>query len=256
MSRRVLVVDDDPVSRLVATAQIQDLGYAADSAEGGEAALALLARQPYDAVLLDCEMPDLDGYETCRRLRQEGGRRIPVIALTAHTVAAERERCLAAGMDDHLGKPVRSGDLAAVLERWLATGAGLPPPAVSSGPGAEPIEERLEGLARLGEATGEDLLAQVVESFLQQGKRDLAALREALARGDGAACAATAHSLAGSSGILGAAGLAAGCAELEVLARQGDLAACGARLEPVEQTWRQVAGRVRHHFVETTHNKC
>lgn len=258
MSRRVLVVDDDPVSRLVATAQIQELGYTADSASGGEAALALLARQPYDAVLLDCEMPDLDGYETCRRLRcQEGNdrRRMPVIALTAHIAAAERERCLAAGMDDHLGKPVRSGDLAAMLERWLEDGAGAVLPSLPQA-ASEPIEERLEGLARLGEATGEDLLAQVVESFLQQGKRDLAALRETLARGDGAACAAAAHALAGSSGILGAAGLAAGCADLEELARRGDLAACAPRLEPLEQTWRQVADRVHQHFVETTHNKC
>ena len=264
MSRRVLVVDDDPVNRLLASAQIQELGYAADGAEDGEAALALLARQPYDAVLLDCEMPDLDGYETCRRLRQwEGaeGRRLPVIALTAHTRAGERERCLAAGMDDHLGKPVRPGDLAAMLERWLAGGGDLqpPPPAVSEPiiePIIDPIEKRLEGLARLGAATGEDLLAQVVESFLEQGKKNLATLRETLARGDGAAFASAAHALAGSSGILGAAGLAAGCAELEALARQGDMAACGARLEPVEQAWRQVAGRIHQHSVETTHNKC
>jgi CheY-like chemotaxis protein len=259
LSRRVLVVDDDPVNRLVATAQIRELGYAADGAGGCEAALALLARQPYDAVLLDCEMPDLDGYETCRRLRQgeEAGRRLPVIALTAHIAAGERERCLAAGMDDHLRKPVRTGDLATVLERWLKDGAGLqsPPPAVSE-TSAEPIAERLEALARLGEATGEDLLTQVVESFLQQGKRELATLREALARGDGAACAAAAHSLAGSSGILGAAGLSVGCAGLEALARQGDLAACEARLAAVEQTWRQAADRVHQHFVEITHNKC
>jgi CheY-like chemotaxis protein len=255
LSRRVLVVDDDPVNRIVATAQIQELGYAADSAGGGEAALALLAREPYDAVLLDCEMPELDGYETCRRLRrrEEEGRRTPVIALTAHTAAADRERCLAAGMDDHLGKPVRSGDLAATLERWLNGAGRQPPPAAAS---AEPIEERLAALARLGEAAGEDLLAEVVGSFLQQGKKELAAMREALARGDGAALASAAHSLAGSSGILGAAGLAAGCAGLEELARRGDLAACGARLEPVEQAWRQAADRVHQHFVETTHNNC
>jgi HPt (histidine-containing phosphotransfer) domain-containing protein len=96
----------------------------------------------------------------------------------------------------------------------------------------------------------------VVESFLEQGKKNLAALREALASGDGAAFAAAAHALAGSSGILGAAGLAAGCAELEVLARQGDMAACGARLEPVEQAWRQVVDRIHQHSAETTHNKC
>jgi CheY-like chemotaxis protein len=253
LSRRILIVDDDPVNRLVATAQIQELGYAAASADGGEAALALLAREPYDAVLLDCEMPGLDGYETCRRLRQrEEGRRTPVIALTAHASAGRRERCLAAGMDDHLGKPVRTVDLAATLERWLEGGAGLPPPEDES----EALEERLEALARLGEATGENLLAQVVESFLQRGAQDLATLREALEQGDGAALAAAAHSLAGSSGILGATGLSAGCAELEELARRGDLAACEPRREPVEQAWRRIAGRLHQHSVETTHNKC
>jgi CheY-like chemotaxis protein/HPt (histidine-containing phosphotransfer) domain-containing protein len=255
LSRRVLVVDDDPVNRLVATAQIQELGYSAESADGGEAALALLAREPYDAVLLDCEMPRLDGYETCRRLRrrEKEGRRTPVIALTAHTAAAERERCLAAGMDDHLGKPVRSGELAAVLERWLEDGAALRPPPAAAW---EPLEERLEALARLGKATGENVLAQVVESFLQRGTRDLATLREALARGDSPAFAAAAHSLAGSSGILGAAGLAVGCAELEELARRGDLAACGPRLESVDQNFRQIAGKIHQRFVEMTHNNC
>ncbi len=254
MSRRVLVVDDDPVNRLVAVAQIQELGYSADAADSGETALDLLAREPYDAVLLDCEMPELDGYETCRRLRQreQGVRRTRVIALTAHTAAGVRERCLAAGMDDHLGKPVRSEDLAAMLEGRLDGGA-LPAP-----PPAPPdlLDERLEALARLGAATGDDVLAQVVESFLEQGTKNLAALREALARGDGAAFAAAAHALAGSSGILGVAGLAAGCAELEELARQGDLAACGPRLSSVEQNFRQVASRIRQRFVETTHNNC
>ncbi|MFL6261505.1 MAG: response regulator [Thermoanaerobaculia bacterium] len=256
MSRRVLVVDDDPVNRLVAIAQVQALGYSADGADSGETALAALAREPYDAVLLDCEMPRLDGYETCRRLRrQEGDNRqyTRVIALTAHADAGERERCLAAGMDDHLCKPVRGEELAAVLERWPQDGAPLQPP-----PEAAPdlIEERLEALARLGEATGENVLAQVVASYLQQGARDLAVLRESLARGDGAAFAAAAHSLAGSSGILGASGLAVSCARLEELARRGDLAACGLRLDAVEQSFRQVSGKIRQHFVEATHNNC
>jgi HPt (histidine-containing phosphotransfer) domain-containing protein len=194
-------------------------------------------------VLLDCEMPRLDGYETCRRLRQleRGGRRIRVIALTAHTAAEDRERCRAAGMDDHLGKPVESEELAAMLERWLEDGAGLQtPPAVES----DPLAERLEALGRLGEQTGDDVLGQVVESFLHQGTEDLATLREALPRSDGAALAAAAHALAGSSGILGAAGLAAGCAELEELARRGDLAACASRLAAVEQAYRGVAERL------------
>ena len=238
------MVDDHPVNRLVAVAQLTQLGYAADAAEDGETALDALAQEPYDAVLLDCEMPRLDGYETCRRLRQSegGGRRTWVIALTAHTAAEDRERCLAAGMDDHLAKPVRAEDLAAALKRR--------PEGIAAGPGTLPavesdlLEERLAALARLGEETGEDLLEQVVESFLQQGARDLVTMRQALTQGDGGALAAAAHSLAGSAGILGATGLAVSSAELEELARRGDLAACEPRLESVDQAYRSIARRL------------
>jgi two-component system sensor histidine kinase/response regulator len=237
--RRVLVVDDHPVNRLVVVAQLTALGYAAAAADSGETALAALAAEPYDAVLLDCEMPLLDGYETCRRLRQrEGGsRRTWVIALTSHTAPGERERCLAAGMDDHLGKTLHVEELAAVLNRRLEGEAAGPA-------GSDRLEERLAALARLGEQTGEEMLGPVIESFLDQGARDFETMRRALARGDGAALAAAAHSLAGSSGILGAAGLAAGCAELEELARRQDLAACGSRLEPVERAYQAIVRRL------------
>jgi CheY-like chemotaxis protein/HPt (histidine-containing phosphotransfer) domain-containing protein len=247
LSLRVLIVDDDPVNRLVATAELAALGYAAETTDCGETALSLLEREPYDAVLLDCEMPRLDGYETCRRLRQRenGGRRIRVIALTAHAASGEKEKCLAAGMDDHLGKPLRSEELAAALRRWQEDPGPSLPAAESDGI-FDGMEERLAALGRLGEKTGEDLLGQVLESFLRQGARDLEILREALAHGDGAAFAAAAHSLAGSSGILGATGLAVGCAELEKLARQEDPAACESRLPAVEQAWQAVARRLRH----------
>lgn len=233
------------MNRLVAVAQLTQLGYAADAAEDGEMALDALAQEPYDAVLLDCEMPRLDGYETCRRLRlREGdGRRTWVIALTAHTEAEDREKCLAAGMDDHLAKPVRAEDLAAALKR-RREGAQDPGPGTLSAIESDRLEERLAALARLGEETGEDLLKQVVESFIQQGARDLGTMRQALARGDGGALAAAAHSLAGSAGILGATGLAVASSELEELARQGDLAACEPRLESVEQAYRSIARRL------------
>lgn len=261
MSLRVLVVDDDPVNRLVATAELAALGHAAEAADSGEAALDLLARRPYDAVLLDCEMPRLDGYETCRLLRQRegGGRRTQVIALTGHSEPGAREKCLAAGMDDHLGKPLRSEELASVLRQWREAPGPLPSEADSHS-----IEERLAALGRLGERTGEDLLGQVRENFLQQGARDLEILRRSLALSDAPAFAAAAHSLAGSSGILGAAGLAMACAELEKMARQEDLAACESRLPSVEQAWQAVAPRLRRYSpgaaintaLRPTHNKC
>jgi CheY-like chemotaxis protein/HPt (histidine-containing phosphotransfer) domain-containing protein len=230
-------VDDNPINLLVALAQLAALGYAAEAADSGEMALAALAEAPYDAVLLDCEMPQLDGYETCRRLRlrEAGGRHTRVIALTAHIAAGERERCLAAGMDDHLGKPLRGDELAAVLSRWLEDEATVE---------LDILEERLAALERLGQKTGKPVLEQVISGFLHQGERDLEILRRGLAHGDGDAFAAAAHSLAGSAGILGATRLAAGCAELEVLARRGDMAACEARLESVEQAYQSIAQRL------------
>jgi two-component system, sensor histidine kinase len=232
----VLVVDDHPVNRALALAQLQDLGYVADTAENGQEALDLLVGRSYDAVVLDCAMPEIDGYETCRRLRQrEGdGRRTPVIALTAFANEGERERCLAAGMDDYLAKPYRGEELAALVDRWTAERARE----------AARIAERLSSLQRLGEAQGEELRARIAEAFREHGAQDLETMRTALARGDGEAVAAAGHSLGGSAGVLGATTLATCCAELETLARQGDLAACAPRLQRVEREYRAFEERL------------
>lgn len=118
----VLVVDDEPVNVRITLAHLARLGHAADAVEDGARALEQLARRRYDAVLMDCHMPNLDGYETTRRLRvlEHGSRRTPVIAVTAYAVVGERERCLAAGMDDYLAKPFTREQLETVLARWLS----------------------------------------------------------------------------------------------------------------------------------------
>jgi len=241
---RVLVVDDHPVNRFLALNHIRDLGYEADAAAGGQAALDLLAEHAFDAVILDCAMPELDGYETCRRLRarEDEGRRTPVIALTAFAVDGEREKCLAAGMDEYVAKPYRSEDLAAVLNRW--TGIETIEPAAPENRSGERLDERLMALQRLGESQGNRVFAQVVEAFLGRGLHDLETMAHGIAAENGDIVAAAAHSLRGSAGILGAAALACRCAELEALARQGDLAACAPRLAEVEREYRAVEGRL------------
>jgi signal transduction histidine kinase len=125
---RLLAVEDNPVNQVVLLAQLDALGLTADLAPDGQAALDALERQSYDLVLMDCQLPGLDGYETTRqwRRREAGGRRIPIIAVTAHAMRGEREKCLAAGMDDHISKPFRLDQLAAVVGRWLPS---LPQPA-------------------------------------------------------------------------------------------------------------------------------
>ncbi len=119
-SRRVLLVEDEPVSRMVAEAHLKQLGFEVDLAVNGQEALAAIEGGSYALILMDCQMPILDGYETTRRLRRrERGGHLPVIGFTAHAMNGDREKCLAAGMDDYLTKPFRGQDLSAVVQRWI-----------------------------------------------------------------------------------------------------------------------------------------
>jgi CheY-like chemotaxis protein len=120
---RVLVVDDNAANQKVALRMVERLGYRGDVAATGAEAAAMLGRGRYDAVLMDCQMPEMDGYEATRQIRhnERGGRRVPIIAMTADATSGEREQCLAAGMDDYISKPVKLHVVAAVLARWLAT---------------------------------------------------------------------------------------------------------------------------------------
>jgi len=118
---RILVVEDNAANLKVAVRMVERLGYRADVAGNGNEALEILGRVQYDAVLMDCQMPELDGYEATREIRrgETQGRHVPIIAMTASAMAGDRERCLAAGMDDYISKPVKLHIVAAVLERWL-----------------------------------------------------------------------------------------------------------------------------------------
>jgi signal transduction histidine kinase/DNA-binding response OmpR family regulator len=120
---RVLVVEDNAANLKVAVRMVERLGYRADVAGTGAEAVAMLGQSDYDAVLMDCQMPEMDGYEATRRIRanERRGRRVPIIAMTAAALSGDRERCLAAGMDDYISKPVKLHVVAAVLERWLAS---------------------------------------------------------------------------------------------------------------------------------------
>jgi CheY-like chemotaxis protein len=118
---RLLLVDDNAINQKVAVLTLKKLGYHADIAGNGCEALEALARQRYDLVLMDCIMPEMDGFEATRRLRAMGGHAadVPVIAMTANAFAEDRKACLAAGMTDYLAKPVYEADLSRLLKRWL-----------------------------------------------------------------------------------------------------------------------------------------
>jgi CheY-like chemotaxis protein len=122
--RRILVVDDEPVNREVAVFQLEAVGLVVDQAADGSEALGMLARNAYDVVLMDMQMPGMDGLEATRRIRsRDAGHRVPIVAMTANAFAEDRARCVAAGMDDFLAKPYVPEELFATVLRWLSRNA-------------------------------------------------------------------------------------------------------------------------------------
>jgi len=137
---RVLVAEDNIFNQKVAVRMLQRLGCRADIAEDGQRAVAAALRDAHDLVLMDCEMPVLDGFGATTKIREIAARRgslprLPIVAMTAHALSGDRERCLGAGMDDFIGKPVRMEDLRAALDRWLpAPSAAAPTTAPAAAP--------------------------------------------------------------------------------------------------------------------------
>ncbi|MGH8501137.1 MAG: PAS domain S-box protein [Gammaproteobacteria bacterium] len=221
---RILVAEDNVVNQQVAVGILEARGYRVDTVVNGLEAVEAVSRTPYDAVFMDCQMPEMDGYTAATAIRQREGdaRRTPIIALTAHALAGEREKCLAAGMDDYVAKPVRADDVYAALERWIPgiAAASEHPPGGDRAPAAvdDAIDPAaLDNLQKLRRPGGPDLLAKVIELFLSDTPSRLAAARSALAHGPAQDAVRVAHALKGSSANLGARGMVQLCAELEAL---------------------------------------
>jgi signal transduction histidine kinase/DNA-binding response OmpR family regulator len=214
---RVLVVEDNPINQQVILAQLETLGHSAYVVGNGLEALDRLSTETYDVILMDCQMPELDGYEATRRLRryESASRRNVVIAMTAAALEGEREKCLEAGMDDYVSKPVTLGTLDAVLQQWSSRAETAVP---QEGPILNPrIISELRGL----KSATNNLLAQVIDLFVAETPERIRLVRESLESGDGVAVARAAHSLKSGSSILGVRRLVRLCDEIEELANSG-----------------------------------
>jgi CheY-like chemotaxis protein len=209
---RILIVEDNTTNQMVAMGLVSRLGFDAEVVSNGRQAVEAVAKSTYDAVLMDCNMPVMDGYEATAAIRHiEGaGSRVRIIAMTASALAGDRERCLAAGMDDYVAKPVKLRD----LERVLIPGAAARSGATS--PTTVVDSRQLESLRALDGGDGL-FLASVVASFEASSVQALRAINEAVEAGDIEALAREAHRFKGEASTLGAGGVAGVCAALESL---------------------------------------
>jgi CheY-like chemotaxis protein/HPt (histidine-containing phosphotransfer) domain-containing protein len=242
--RRILVAEDNPVNQTLAVAILAKLGYCADVAGTGRAAVEAVALGDYGAVLMDCQLPGLDGYQATAEIRRrEGsGRRTPIIAMTAAALPGDRERCLAAGMDDYIAKPVLVGDVQEALSRWLRGEATVPQSSTSAEPARDVLDpDRLAELGQLDSAdNGAGFLGMLVDCFLTKVPADLACLHAAVERGDATAIYHVAHRLKGAAATLGSPGMVDVCQELEALASTGGLAPARELLGCLEQEFGRV----------------
>jgi signal transduction histidine kinase/CheY-like chemotaxis protein len=236
-SLRILLAEDNVVNQRVALRMLERLGYQADIVATGLEVLEHLTHRAYDVVLMDVQMPEMDGLEASRALcrRLPASDRPRIIAMTAEAMEGDREACLAAGMDDYLVKPVRLEELERALGKCRPMLQRRGPR--ENTPGGTLIPDGLDRsvLHELQEQLGDaDAVREIITTFLESTPTILAALRDAAARGDAPGLRRGAHTLKASSAMLGALALSASCEELERLSRSGDIQQAPSQVETIE----------------------
>ncbi|MGB3681618.1 MAG: PAS domain S-box protein [Rubrobacteraceae bacterium] len=244
---RLLLAEDNAVNQKVAVRTLEKLGYRVDVADDGEEALEAVLRADYAAIIMDCQMPKMDGYEASAEIRRreaETGHHVPIIALTANALQGDREKALAAGMDDYVAKPVKAGELDGLLKRWVSVeeaeepagesgGAGLTGANGNDNPVLDPLV--LENLAELDEDGEESLVSELADMFLEGAGSHLDTLRRAVEEDDANSVREAAHTLKGSSGSIGASRIQEVCGRLQEIAESEGLHEAPDLLERLER---------------------
>jgi two-component system sensor histidine kinase/response regulator len=265
----VLLAEDNPVNQAIALAMLKSGGCEIEVANNGREAVAAIARRQFSVVLMDCQMPELDGFGASREIREfearrGAGSRTPIIALTANAMEGDRERCLANGMDDYLTKPFTKTQLYNVIRRWVASPADAAPAAVEAPKVAEEVVERSANVIDSNAFRGlppsydpidqsaldviraaqpdapNELLAELIALYLDDAPGRITAMRAAIEAGDMDALRVAAHTLKSSSAQLGAMKLSACCKELEELARAESLTGAVAMLSSLDREFQFV----------------
>jgi CheY-like chemotaxis protein len=230
---RVLLAEDSLVNQKLAVCLLEKWGHRVSVAANGHQAIAAVAAQPFDLVLMDVQMPELDGLEATAAIRRSeaaSGRHLPIVAMTAHAMVGDRERCLAAGMDGYLAKPIRARELLAVIEQVLSGGAHASATAAAAGAAV------VDWAAALDRLQGDrKLLEEIVDVFREECPRLLTQARQAIAENDAGQLRLAAHTLKGALVNFAATAAVDAARRLELIGKQGNLADAPQALADLER---------------------
>jgi len=243
---RILIAEDNAINQKVALRLLERLGYGADVVGDGRQALARLDHAVYDVILMDVQMPEMDGLEASRAIcaRWAASERPRIIAMTAEAMQGDRDKCLAAGMDDYIVKPVTLDRLAAALAKCRPLAAATAPEAAATPVAVTALDRDVLDQLR-EDLGGTAAVREVIRSFLDETPSVLSALRDAAARADVPSIRRAAHMIKGTSSILGARELSEQCAEIEHVGQTGCIADAGARVVAVEASYRTIEAALK-----------
>jgi two-component system, sensor histidine kinase and response regulator len=255
----VLVAEDNEINRTVIQALLGKLGLQTAVAHNGREAIEMAAGHAYDAIFMDCLMPDTDGFQATREIRSgENGRRVPIIAMTALSMPGDPERCLAAGMDDYLSKPIRTAALDEAVERWLPAGAhaqngassgnGAPPAANGGSAPAEAVLDQAT-IQQLRETLTPEMRTELLDTFDEQQVQCVADIAAAVKRDDRDEVRRVAHLLKGSAASLGAMRLRHCSERLEHVGRSQDAVVSDAQVAQLRDTANEASRALRQQLI-------
>ncbi len=226
-SLAVLLAEDNDLNQKLAGTYLQDFGFTVDVAENGLVAIDKLKQKHYDLVLMDIQMPLLDGYHTAQKIRQELGLNMPVIAMTAHSMPGEREKCIGFGMNDYISKPFKESELYQVVKMHMKQEIKQTVAAAAENKNTQALADNAYTMVNFNELkemarNNLDFMKEMIGLFLEKNPQDLAELEKALASADLNAVRATAHRMKTSVGFMGLKALSEPLAQIEMMAEQAD----------------------------------
>jgi CheY-like chemotaxis protein len=245
----ILLAEDNVVNQKVAVRQLQKLGYRCDAVANGREAVDALSRIPYDLVLMDCQMPEMDGYHATAAIRrmEVAPKHTPVVAMTAHALEGDREKCIAAGMDDYITKPVKPEALQRVLLQFLVDVPDEEAKETSIAAASLPVD-----MDRLREALGDESegFSEILNLYLDEMSKSLKRLDEAVQAGNHVEVEAIAHNCGGTSANCGMVAVVQSMRDLEAAGRDGQLGNAGMTLAQAKQEFQQIQTYLDAHVMQ------